>query len=221
MFFYVTLHSALKPPLNDTRPTLFSLKETKRKTHVKNWALTHCGDQPFAECGLQYCISSETSRICFFPIFFRQAYILFLTDIFLRKMWTLLFLGERKNCQKTRMNSCFRLPGGRFVLVWAAAMPSMNFLSSTSSFCFLPLEDRGWWPPGHGPRRLQFSGGTNRQRQAETKCCKWHFFSKIFAPEKNSPFQLLTLRLKALMEFILFFLFSRSWGKGGDGRERT
>lgn len=61
----------------------------------------------------------------------------------------------------------------------------------------------------------------HKQRQAETKCCKWHFFSKIFAPEKNSSFQLLTLRLKALMEFILFFLFSHSWGKGGDGRERT
>lgn len=43
------------------------------------------------------------------------------------------------------------------------------------------------------------------------------FLSEMFATEKNSPFQLLTLRLKAQIEFEVFFFLHLSRGKGGDG----
>lgn len=85
------------------------------------------------------------------------------------------------------MKCCFRLPRGQFVLAWAATMPNVNFLSSTSNFYFLPLEEHGWWPQGHRPCRLQFSGDTNRhnlktswakmlQRHFLLRCLLWKTF---------------------------------------------
>lgn len=140
----------------------------------------------------------------------------------------LYFLWEKKEVSANQDEMLFQTASRSVCACVSCYDATVNFLSSTSSLCCQALEERGWWLWGHRPGRLPSLAAQTHtaQSQAEPKCCKWHFFLRCLLQKKKkkSPFQLLTLRLKALMEFALLFFLHLSWGKGGnggDGKERV
>lgn len=141
-------------------------------------------------------------------------------------MQTLFFVGEERSVSKPRWNAvsdCLEVS----LCLRELLRCHCEFFVEHLKFV-LPGTGGAWlMAVGAQARQAAFSGSTNTHSSESSwaKMLQMTFLSEMFAAEKKkSPFQLLTLRLKALMEFALLFFLHLSWGKGGnggDGKERV